>query len=442
MTSNTFGNPPNADDKKYFALREKPKASPYQKGDVLVLFGELFTRGYANGLVEEAERCGMKVVRATVGRRDRDGKLRALNAEELAQVPGPIINVPLEAGFDMEPDSKGVSPVDQLKDIKLSEWENAKIDWNSIEESRKAGIGRFRENVQIFLKELEAHVPAGKNVLFAHLMAGGVPRTKIVMPLMNKVFKGIGERYLSSETFWKSEIGKVCEKSFMEVTAETFRHLVDLSKDFREKRQAQGAHVSYVAYGYHGTEIFHHGAYRWQSYSPYLQGFAKMHLEKLATDFRAQGVATSAYNCPEILTNSTTIFQGVEVPLYALLSALQKDSQSTHIQKVVTDCRELLKDESALPQIQNVIDTFYENKEVQSHCNFAKWPQHSSQEQLQKLIESSDYIVSLHKDEKKLMTAVLSEVVFKSCGYVMLHSSWNPPAPVIWINHDLVAKCF
>lgn len=59
-----------------FPLREKPSLSPYKKGDVLVLFGELF-RGYANGLVEEAERRGMTIVRATVGRREKDGVLRA-----------------------------------------------------------------------------------------------------------------------------------------------------------------------------------------------------------------------------------------------------------------------------------------------------------------------------------------------------------------------------
>lgn len=46
----------------YHALRQKPEKAPYQAGDVLVLFGELFSRGYANGLVEEAERLGMKII--------------------------------------------------------------------------------------------------------------------------------------------------------------------------------------------------------------------------------------------------------------------------------------------------------------------------------------------------------------------------------------------
>ena len=121
----------------FFPLREKPAPAPYKAGDVLVLFGELFNRGYANGLVEEAEKMGMTIVRATVGRRDKDGSLRALTAEETANVPKPFINIPLEAGFDMEPAANGLSPVDQMKDIKLSDWQNAKIDMKAIEESRQ-----------------------------------------------------------------------------------------------------------------------------------------------------------------------------------------------------------------------------------------------------------------------------------------------------------------
>jgi uncharacterized protein YggL (DUF469 family) len=426
----------------FFPIREKPAVAPYKSGDVLVLFGELFSRGYANGLVEEAEKMGMTIVRATVGRREKDGSLRALTAEETANIPKPFINIPLEAGFDMEPASNGQSPIDQMAGIKLSEWENAKTEMKLIEESRVRGAERFRKNTQAFLKELEAHIPAGKNVLFAHLMAGGVPRTKIVMPLMNRAFKGIGERYLSSETFWTSTIGQVCQKSFLEVTAETFRHLLDLSTPLRTKLQAQGSHISYIAYGYHGTDIFYNGKLQWQSYSPYLQGWAKIQLEDIAKEYHQKNVSACVYNCPEILTNSSSIFQGVEVPLYALVTTLQKEmSKHPEAQKIIADCQKLLKDGVSFAQIQKTIDDFYADNIVKQHLSYEKWPQHSSGHQLQKLIESSEHIVSLHKDEKALMTAVLSELVFKSCGYVMLHDSWNPKAATAWIGHDIVARC-
>ncbi|HSN13573.1 MAG TPA: hypothetical protein VLT61_03020, partial [Anaeromyxobacteraceae bacterium] len=89
----------------YDPVRELPARAGYGVGDVLVVFGELFGRGYANGVVDEARRAGMTIVGATVGRRDGDGPLRPLTEAELAaaeaNLGGRIVNVPLEAGFDL-----------------------------------------------------------------------------------------------------------------------------------------------------------------------------------------------------------------------------------------------------------------------------------------------------------------------------------------------------
>lgn len=421
-------------------LKRKPELSPYKKGDVLVLFGELFQRGYANGLVEQAEKQGMTIVRATVGRRE-NGQLRALTAEETQNIPKPFINVPLEAGFDLEPDNQGRTPIDQLKEVKLSDWESAKINFASVEESRQKATARFRGQVQQFLTELEKHIPAGSNVLFAHLMAGGVPRTKIVMPLMNRAFKGTGDRYLSSEQFWNSSIGRLCAMNFNEVTAETLKHLIELSAPLREKIESKGQHVSYVAYGYHGTEVLIRGEYKWQTYSPYLQGWAKMELENIATEAFKKGVKVCVYNCPEILTNSSSIFQGVEVSLYPLVGAIQKEcGNSKEASQILSDCKALLKDDVQFADIMKYTDDYLTMPLIQAHCVFEKWPQHSHREQLETMLEHSEALFQMHKDTKQLMTFVLSEVVFKSCGYVMLHDSWNPKSPVAWIGHDLVAK--
>lgn len=425
-----------------FPLREKPALSPYKKGDVLVLFGELFSRGYANGLVEEAERRGMTIVRATVGRREKDGSLRALTAEESAAIPQPFINIPLEAGFDMEPDSKGITPCDQLKDVKMSDWETATLNWPSIEESEQKGVSRFKKNTELFIKELEKHIPAGANVLFAHLMAGGVPRAKILMPILNRAFKGQGERHVSTKTLMDSQIGQLCLKSFNEVTAETFRHLIEISAPLREKLESQGSHVSYTAYGYHGTEVLIGGQYKWQTYTCYFQGWAKMALEKHAENFHKKGIHCCVYNCPEILTNSSSVFQGVEVSLYSLLAAIQKDAgDKKHAEQVIQECRNLLKDEISIEKIIKFSEDYMTNDLTLSFSKFDQWPQHSSQNQMDYMLQSSDYLFDAHKDQKHLITAVLSEVVFKSCGYVMLHDSWAPKSPVAWIGHDIVARC-
>src|SRR6476619_7200867 len=67
------------------SLRHIPQANLFRKGDVFVLFGELFGRGYVNGLIDEARKAGMTIVGITVGRRNDDGSLRALTAEEHAE---------------------------------------------------------------------------------------------------------------------------------------------------------------------------------------------------------------------------------------------------------------------------------------------------------------------------------------------------------------------
>ena len=424
-------------------LKEKPSLAGYKKGDYLVLFGELFQRGYANGLVEEAERRGVTIIRSTVGRRDKDGTLRPLNEEELALHSGPVINVPLEAGFDMQPDSKGNTPVDALRDVKLNEWKDLRLDATSIEESKQRGQQDFQARVKQWLVEVEKVIEPGRNVLFAHLMAGGVPRAKIVMPLMNRVFKGRGDRYLSSEEFWQTDIGKLCETSFFEVTAETFRHLVELSTSLREKLEQKGGQVSYVAFGYHGTEVWLRDAYRWTTHTPYLQGWAKRRLEDHSRAFHKQGLRTCVYNCPEILTNSSSVFQGVELFLYLLLEALQKEAPNNpRVQTTLSTCQGLLQNGIALSDIYERLLSYFDQPEIIDRTKFDLWPQHSTQLQLEKMLNESDLLISWHQDEKNLMTAVLSEVVFEGCGFAMFHDSWKPAEPVRWLGHSVVARCY
>ena len=149
----------------YNALRRLPAAAEYKKGDVLVLCGELFGRGYANGIVDEARRAGMTIIGTTVGRRDGDGTLRSLTGEELAEAEanlgGKIINIPLEAGFDMEPCGDGRSLVEQLKGAKADDWDKVHFDWNSVELARQQGARRFTANLALIVNELAKMLPAG-----------------------------------------------------------------------------------------------------------------------------------------------------------------------------------------------------------------------------------------------------------------------------------------
>lgn len=424
--------------KNYSALRQVPHSDQLKKGDYLVLFGELFARGYANGLVEAAERKGLNIIRATVGRRSQDGELRALTSEEIQT---PLINIPLEAGFDMEK-VNGTSLLDLMKDVKLNDWESFKVDPKTLEQAHLQGTERFRKNVQAFVTEIGKQIPAGKNVVFAHLMAGGVPRARIIMPLMNKVFKGIGDRHMPSQQFWKSGLGEVTKRNFSAVTAETFDILVSETTAFRQAREATGNFCCYSAYGYHGTEVLINGEYRWQSYAPYLQGWAKMELEEYSRKWSAKGVKTAVYNCPEILTNSSSIFQGVEVPLYPLISALEKEGgkDNSKIIKVKQDCQSLLKDGETLESVLETCQKTLNNPAVVAQSNYDKWPDHNTAAQMEVLLSASQKIIDQHKDSKNLMTLVLSEIVFSACGEIMINDLPAPTSPVSWINHDVVAK--
>jgi hypothetical protein len=323
----------------------------------------------------------------------------------------------------------------------MSEWAQAKLDWPSIEASRKKGVERFRKHVTMYMEKLAPMIPKGANVIMAHIMAGGVPRTKVIMPTMNKVFKGQGDRHLSSEQLFAADLGKFSLMNFEEVTANTLTHLIDLSAGIRDQVQKSGGTIRYIAYGYHGTEILNHGRYEWQTYTPYFQGWAKMKLEQVARDAQAKGIQTAVYNCPEILTNSSSIFQGVEVSLYPLMAALKKEApNSKYAQSVLQKCQALLKDEYTLDDVQKFIEGYLSNPLMkQFNSDFDRWPRHNTKEQMELMLQSSDHLIDMHKDPKQLITFVLSEEVFKATGLVMYRDSFKPQAPVLWLNHDVLA---
>ena len=182
----------------------------------------------------------------------------------------------------------------------------------------------------------------GRNVFFAHTMAGGIPKAKVFMVIANRIYKGRGDRFMSSQTLLDSDLGKLILQNFDEVSANSFQYLIEGSAAIRARVEAAGGQVRYSAYGYHGTEILQGGAYQWQTYTNYTQGYAKMRLERIAQDAWAQGIKATVYNCPEIRTNSTDVFAGVELPLIALLRALKKEGGGAWAEAQWQACRALL----------------------------------------------------------------------------------------------------
>jgi len=425
-------------------LRDVPQANIFRKGDVFVLFGELFGRGYANGLINEARQAGMTVIGITVGRRDENSALRSLTDEELAiaeeNLGGHIINVPLMAGFDLDAPAGEPTPTELLGGMTLKSWQEDKLDWAHIEKCRAVGVKRFQDSVAQVMDELDGMIPDGSNAFFAHTMAGGIPKVKVFLAIANRIYKGRGERFLSASALLDSDLGKLILMNFDEVTANTFQHLIDGSAAIRARLTKTGGQVRYSAYGYHGTEILINGQYQWQTYTSYTQGKAKMRLERVAEAAWQQGIKATVYNCPEIRTNSSDIFVGVELSLFPLLKALKKENGGAWAAAQWQACAALLQEGNSLEALLQKIEEYNTSEVMAGFRNFAAWPMANSAELADLMIGTSEEITQMHKDKKELVTGLLSALVLEGTGPLMFHETSNPQAPVLWLNHDVIAK--
>jgi hypothetical protein len=425
-------------------LRDVPKSNIFRKGDVFVLFGELFGRGYANGLVNEARNAGMTIVGITVGRRDENNGLRALTEEELsvaeANLGGRIINLPLMAGFDLDAPPGTPTPTDMLGALTLKSWQEDKLDWTQIEKCREAGVKRFKNTVDQVMTQLDTMIPDGSNAFFAHTMAGGIPKVKVFLAIANRVYKGRGERFLSTRALLDSDLGKLIMMNFDEVTANSFQYLIEGSAAIRARLENAGGQVRYTAYGYHGTEILIDDQYQWQTYTSYTQGKAKMRLESIAEAAWANGIKATVYNCPEIRTNSSDIFVGVELSLFPLLRALKKENGGVWADEQRAACHALLQEEFSIDALLQKIDDYNADGVMAQFRNFAAWPMDNTAELADLMIGTSDEITQMHLDRKVLVTDILSSLVLEGTGPLMFHETSNPSAPVLWLNHDVIAK--
>ena len=426
------------------SLRYIPQTNLFRKGDVFVLFGELFGRGYVNGLIDEARKSGMSIIGTTVGRRDQNGILRPLTTDELAEAErnlgGTIINVPLMAGFDMDAPTGEESPTQLLAGMNLANWQEYKLDWRHIEPCREAGIRRFKDALNKVMDEIEKSVPAGANVFFAHTMAGGIPKIKAFLAIANRMYKGRGERFMSSRLLLDSDLGKLILMNFDEVTANTLQHLIDASANIRDRVSRQGGEIRYVAYGYHGTEILIGDQYVWQSYTNYTQGYAKMHLESIARTAWQKGIGVTVFNCPEIRTNSSDVFVGVELPLFPLLTAIRRENGGSWAEAQWDMCQRLLKEGVALQTVVDMIECYNSSDISSGFRDFEAWPMDNTPQLADLMIGTPEEITRLHKDSKNLITDHLSALVQEGAGPLIFHAACEKISPVLWLNHDIIAR--
>ncbi len=295
----------------------------------------------------------------------------------------------------------------------------------------------FKSRLKIYFEQLKPHLKNKRKILFIHTMAGGIPRAKIIFALMNRVFKASGDRFISSKDFWnKSDLGHLCLKNFQDVTAESFFHLMEHTEDLRSNHE-----VSYIAYGYHGNEVLIGDSYKWQSYTPYLQGFAKLRLEEISLKAHREGLRVCVFNVPEILTNSTTVFSGVELALFNLIGSLKEKAPLHPWTKAFQDLsKDFLKDEFKLENIFQEAQKYFTHPNFENWNDFNSWPAHSCKEQLDLMRFHSQNILSMHKSKKELVAALLSQLVFRVAGYIIYRYADKIKSPVCWIGHEMITE--
>lgn len=422
-----------------------PSKTIASNSSIFIVFGEVFPGGYIQGLLAQAKKNKATIIYSTMGRRNSNQKLRPLNQEELEQKtkeldlsdPKLFINIPLEAGFDLEP-YEGSTLVDHINQYGLKNWEDFSVDDSFLLNAKKTARAKFQTQIKKFFTQARSHITKDtKNIHFIHTMAGGIPRAKLLMAVLNKVLKGRGKRFYSSEKFCSTNLGKASLESFQSVTAESFQDLITETKMLRESWNKQNISVSYTAFGYRGNSILIRDNYQWTAYAPYIQGWAKLELENIAKQAQQNNINAHVFNCPEVLTRSSQAFSGIEVFLYPFLNSLNTKSSDVILQKVgdLPIIQSLLKQlntrsleqesfmhyfhkDFSFLKLKQLTDDFFTHPSLNQQLKPELWPQHNNFQQMdlmiEKTLELNQYIIP---ETKLLLHTQLSTILIYLAGY-------------------------
>jgi len=55
------------------------------------------------------------------------------------------------------------------------------------------------------------------------------------------------------------------------------------------------------------------------------------------------------------------------------------------------------------------------------------------------MLATSAKLMEMHRDQKQLICAELSRLVFRSTGRLMVQASWSSTEAAVWLNHDTIA---
>lgn len=436
---------------------------PSPSSSVFIIFGEVFPGGYIQGLLAQAKKHNSTIIYSTMGRRTSEQKLRELNQEELQKKKEELslsksdlfINIPLEAGFDLE-DYQGNTLVEKINQYGLKTWEDFLIDKGLLLKIKEQARIKFQKQIHKFLKQAHTHITSDtKNIHFIHTMAGGIPRSKLLMAVLNKVLKGRDKRFYSSEKFCSTGLGQASLESFKSVTADSFEDLITETSALRSLWAQKNINTTYTAFGYKGNSILVKDKYQWVAYAPYIQGWAKLELEKTAIQSQENSISANVFNCPEVLTRSSQAFSGIEVFLYPLLNSLNPESSKVILEKIgdlpiIKSMLSELKTNSlnkesfshyfeqdfSFTNLKNLTDNFFTNPNLSQQIQLSHWPQHNNPQQMHLMIKKTLELNKYTKEETKtVLYTQLSTILIYLAGY-HIYKQLNSKLAVQNLTHE------
>ena len=131
---------------------------------------------------------------------------------------------------------------------------------------------------------------------------------------------------------------------------------------------------------------------------------------------------------------------GVELSVYPLLAALAKEGGSAAAEAVFAECRALLADGATLEGVLAAAERYLAAPLLQQFSKLSEWPHHSTKAQMELMLASSAELIAMNSSPKEIVCAPLSRAVFTAVGALMFHDSWAPQKPVVWLNHDIIAR--
>jgi hypothetical protein len=126
--------------------------------------------------------------------------------------------------------------------------------------------------------------------------------------------------------------------------------------------------------------------------------------------------------------------------LYPLLTAIRREAGDVASAGLFARCQGMLKEGETIEKLLDRTNTYLASPILAAIVDYETWPQHNTLEQAELMLAASAELMGMHVDQKQLVCAELSRVVFLSTGRLMLHASWNPAAPALWLNHSIIAR--